>query len=1153
MPRPERLRPLFGPRGLELGRVAGGATAALAVAAFAVAPTAARAESGAIVAEDGQDPAIAVDAAGTGHLAFPSSSGPAPQVDDYSYCRLPRGTTICAPRTRLVLPQGLSGTSFGRPFVFEQDGRVIVGGFFSGNTNTTNGIWAWTSTNGGASFGAGKRISTELSIHDAVLGPGTNSVSATNAITGGGAFVNGSLVSGSPANAPVSLTQGLVGNNEVVASTAVGLINSNTPIFAAITGNRLIVRRFNSQASGGFNVAANWLPAQQIDTDAGEPTITEGPSGTYLGHETGTYKDGGYPLAVRRIADDGTVGPAVELGRKGANVHSPDLAQDASGRIAVAYVDTNRDGRLSYQWSKRGVHWSDPIDLSAPGDASIYFPKVAMAPDGGGWVVAGTANPNTPVRVWPLDPKGDADPGVPAPPSPPGGGPPADPPLACPAQIAVSSEVKAQVRTSDCFKDAGKGRFTTTGSVRVNGIDFASPGGSGKFTVDTKAHTVEASGPYTVQAGSIVLQKGSRTWNVTQPQTIDDLGPFGVKLFGLGLKGKADVAFDAKGAVLQVNVDLPSPFDGIRGMTKLRTTMASGLQLDGLSIHADTLPIGPVEIRNLNVVYTGANDGLEGNADVYLPPAAGKAISASFGFANGTFKHAELEAGTPLPGFPLPLWGAPPVLLNRVGIAATNNDKGFKLAGGLELVAGAQIAGFAPLSINALPSSGGGAYLFIPKKGDYAEIGASGKVLVLDIPLASGGMRLRTDGPLNFWGGASVDFGITSALVQMEGGINLSNADFYAGGKGQACVNFIALKGCGEVKGIMSSIGFAACGSIGELALGFDYEWGESTQLGDCRYEEFKPASLSASAARAKRLAARGVATRLQAAGGAQTVVLPGGPRAGLRVKGGGGRPGFTLAGPAGRSLTVPPGLAEPVLGAGVAALPVGPDEIELQVKDPAGTWTVTPADGSAIAAVTIARALPTPKASASVTKTGGRGRAITVKASNLGTQRLLVREVLPGGAASELGVVRKNGSSALRFTPTDGPGGKRALEAVVIAGDRQVDVVPLGSYVAPAPAKLAAPRSVTLKRSKTALTVRWKKVAGAARYRIRVSGSDGRLQILTADGKASRIQVADLTADDRVQIKVSAVAKQGVEGKSRKATSKATKPPKKKTAAKKR
>ena len=1122
--------------------------------AGAGAPPAAAA-TGIQIATDGDDPGIAVDAAGTAHIAFQSQTGAAfPFTHDYSYCRLPRGATSCNKRVRLKTggaPDGTLSTS-GRAQVLVDGRRVIV----VGNTccGTGEGVKAWVSTDAGNTFAPPVTLFKEIAVREAVLGPGENAVSAIDSTTTGGVkYATGSLDGTTASVQPFVIGAG-VGPDPfgALAQAGVGLLNAATPYTVLSDSERVWVKRFDS-TKNGFNMAANWLAPQKFDEEnITEPVTTYGPNGVFVAYATNNPRpELTYPFIVHRIGDDGSIGPAMELGGD-VSAFQGDIAQDAGGRVHVAYKDNRHANQLTYQWSKRGVTWADPVTLSLP-DENLSGVQIGVGPDGGGWIVAGSSNNLEPIKVYPLEPKGDADP-APAPGPQPPGTPPVEPPLACPAQIEVAKGIKAQVRTADCFKDLGKGKFRTTGSVRVNGVDFTAPA-SGTFTVDTKAHTVEAKGSYSTKVGSIVLREGSLIWNVTQINQVPGLSAFGVKLFGLGISGTADVKFDAVGAAVTVNVDLPYPLDAIRGQTTLRTTMSTGLIVDGVHITATTIPIGPVEIRNLDLLYTGANDGFEGKADLYLPPSADKAVSAAFGFAGGTFKHAEFEIGAPAPPFPLPLWAAPPVVLNRVGLAAVSDDKGFTLKGGVEIVAGKEIAGLKPVSINALPSGGGGASLFIPKKGDYAVIAAKGKIAILDIPVATGQLSLSTAGPLTFGGSANIDFEIVDINVLIEGGINLSNAEFYAGGKGSACVSLLNLEGCAHVSAILSSIGFAVCGSLEgkekisgasvSIGLGYDRKWKGSGQLGDCKYDEYKPASLTGSGARARRLAADGEAALLQA-GGAQTLVLPGGPQRGVRVKGAGARPGFTFAGPNGRTLTVAAGTSEPSFGGPVAALPVGPDEVELQVKQPAGSWTLTPAAGSTVTSVTTAEALPTPKLSGSVGKAGGRARTLRVKAGNLGDQTLIVREVLAGGGARELGKVKRSGTSTLRFTPTDGPAGKRTIEAVVVAGDRQVGVVPITTYTAPGPQKLPAPRSVTLKRSKTAVAVKWSKVSSADRYRVKIVATDGREQILTVDSPKTKVSVPAVTADDKVTIRVSAVTKLGVEGKSRAATSKATKKTKK-------
>ncbi len=50
------------------------------------------------------------------------------------------------------------------------DARVIVVGNVC--CGSKEGVWAWTSTNGGTSFGAPKQLSADMWVADAILGPG---------------------------------------------------------------------------------------------------------------------------------------------------------------------------------------------------------------------------------------------------------------------------------------------------------------------------------------------------------------------------------------------------------------------------------------------------------------------------------------------------------------------------------------------------------------------------------------------------------------------------------------------------------------------------------------------------------------------------------------------------------------------------------------------------------------------------------------------------------------------------------------------------------------------------------------------------------------------------------------------------------------------
>ena len=62
------------------------------------------------------------------------------------------------------------------------------------------------------------------------------------------------------------------------------------------------------------------------------------------------------------------------------------------------------------------------------------------------------------------------------------------------------------------------------------------------------------------------------------------------------------------------------------------------------------------------------------------------------------------------------------------------------------------------------------------------------------------------------------------------------------------------------------------------------------------------------------------------------------------------------------------------------------------------------------------------------------------------------------------------------------------------------------GRYSAPAPQRPARPKGLALRRRGGALTVRWKRAAGASTHRVQAQLSDGRRLLLEVKGRSLRI-----------------------------------------------
>src|SRR5262249_35020266 len=153
-------------------------------------------------------------------------------------------------------------------------------------------------------------------------------------------------------------------------------------------------------------------------------------------------------------------------------------------------------------------------------------------------------------------------------------------------------------------------------------------------------------------------------------------------------------------------------------------------------------PLGPLYVNEFDLAFSGGTNRFSGVASVTLPPAPpGKeaSIKGAFALEDGKLTKLEIEVGAGVRALPLPRFATPPILLTRIGIGLKNDEKGFRLGGGVALSLGPELGGASAVSIRALPSEGHGAYVFVPKSGAYAEIGASGKISLADFDLAYGG------------------------------------------------------------------------------------------------------------------------------------------------------------------------------------------------------------------------------------------------------------------------------------------------------------------------------------------------------------------------------------------------------------------------------
>ena len=193
-----------------------------------------------IVIGSGAVPGVAVDSAGTAHIAYNGVEAGQPP----HYCRLPRGATACD--VALTLPVTPTTDTLSRPVVTVAGTRITVVVHRYGEQTA---ISRYTSTNGGLSFAAPAVAGGHVPNVESVVGPG-DTVSVVSFTETAGALFQNVPLAGGTAGPVATLFDGTRPYNGTV-----GLIDAATPlaIFATGTGNGAF-RRY--AGTGDINNAA---------------------------------------------------------------------------------------------------------------------------------------------------------------------------------------------------------------------------------------------------------------------------------------------------------------------------------------------------------------------------------------------------------------------------------------------------------------------------------------------------------------------------------------------------------------------------------------------------------------------------------------------------------------------------------------------------------------------------------------------------------------------------------------------------------------------------------------------------------------------------------------------------------------------------------
>ena len=237
----------------------------------------------------------------------------------------------------------------------------------------------------------------------------------------------------------------------------------------------------------------------------------------------------------------------------------------------------------------------------------------------------------------------------------------------------------------------------------------------------------------------------------------------------------------------------------------------------------------------------------------------------------------------------------------------------------------------------------------------------------------------------------------------------------------------------------------------------------------------------------------------------------------------------MSLLGPGGQIYTTPAvaGKLVTVPGQFMSAVAPDPHQVRVLLRHPkGGQWRVQATPGSpAIATLETSEDVPPATVRVRLSRKHGRKFSLSYKISHYvaGTK---VRFVERGRDSTHvLGTVSR-ASGTLSFSPQQALGRARKVLAYLLnAEGATARELTVGHYTAPAALRPGRPRKLRIVRHGYSALVTWSAVAGARSFRIKVRGSDGRLQTFFRKAARRSVSLSGVLPFESFTASVTAVA----------------------------
>ena len=1015
----------------------------------------------------------------------------------------------------VLLTEGDGGTAAGHGVIVQADNRVVVAGTaLDGGVNTAFIIRlsaTGTPEGWGGLISAGAATDTRANAL-AVMGDGSY-VAAGQAADGSTKLL---LARYAEATGQLTAGWGTVGNGITLRDLGDG--GTTIANGVAVNGSRVVVAGSSNDASRVKTFAAAFATASgQPDTGfgTGGATLTAiGAGGTSAANAVAVTAEG--KVVVGGSATDDTAGVA--------------LSQFSLARYGT-------DGQLDTTFAPGSTLPGSAL-VEASGQPA-YGNALALAPDGkflvAGRIGDGDGETLSAARVCSSDAQGCTGTGA-------GGnqGGGANDTGGRPTFDCGKVVKFGIIEAEGCIKE-DNGRFEANGKLLVNGL-VLQPEAKSTLVLDTKARRLYIDGPGKA-AGQVSARLGSITIFENLPLDVR-LPSLGVdkyaipdlalskrgSLFGFPLTGSADAAFVQGGIQITVQVGLPKILGGVTGAVLLKADMKDGFRPDGLRITAREALLGPLKVKDLLISYDASDRLWQGQATAFLLPFPYGAQGA-VAIKDGSLKT--LVAG--IDGLNVAV--GPGIFLQRISFGIGVDP--FTIIGGVGFTAGPEIAGVSAIRVDgnfrlefpgdpaARMTISTNVFCQASKCSSGAEQAGGDGLKVVSIPLAGFTFSADTDGQIAFDGHIGLDLSIVSLNASVSGWLD-GLKGFNVEGSGTVCVFAVA---CAGAEAVLSSEGTAACGYIVVLgvrvAVGFGIRWPDdiSVMAGVCDIGDFR-ATHSRAQVSSFAPALGGPGAFASQADAPRVITFPANTAYGLaRITGTTAAPDVVVSGPGGEQSATPAG---PAIGVKDGRFMLFKDAAAHQttvviVKPGSSKWTITPQPGSSpIEGVAMALPLPQPSVAAHVTG-HGYARKLTYTVKPIPGQLVRFSEV--GGGVRHILGTTKAAHGVIAFAPREGKAGKRTILAEVVQRGLPRRDLKATTYVAPKRRVPAAPGTVKVTRTASALRVSWGSAKLAASYRVRVKVSDGRRLLFSTTVSSRKIIIPDIKRTDSASINVSGIS----------------------------